>query len=262
MPLTPAPNANTPGHAAARPAGAARLRRRDARNDSRWNLEGGPSVEPGLRELPPVTDPDIWYSYNDNLAPNPLGTPCFGYYADTTPGPIAPGSTTECPRLFPELFTGGVGAHGAAKYNYDPNNPNPKKFPPYYDDSVILGEFTQDTLREVKLDCAEPRVQDQLPGLRRVRRRPSFLFECDNPMDMQFGADGAFYLLTYGDGFFNVNPDAGMYKWEYVKGQRAPRAVLNADRTDGPAPLTVQLLERGLARRRPGRLDPLRVGLR
>ena len=71
-------------------------------NDSRWNLEGGPSVEPGLRELPPVTDPDIWYSYNDNLAPSPLGTPCFGYYA-TTPGPIAPGSTTECPRLFPEV---------------------------------------------------------------------------------------------------------------------------------------------------------------
>ena len=82
---------------------------------------------------------------------NPLGTPCFGHYA-TTPGPIAPGSSTECPRLFPELYTGGVGAHGAAKYNYDPANPNPKKFPAYYDESVFLGEFTQDTLRELKLD--------------------------------------------------------------------------------------------------------------
>ena len=73
------------------------------------------------------------------------------YYAPT-PGPIAPGSTTECPRLFPELYTGGVGPHGMTKYNYDPANPNPKKFPPYYDDSVIFGEWTQDTLREVKLD--------------------------------------------------------------------------------------------------------------
>ena len=56
------------------------------------------------------------------------------------------------------------------------------------------------------------------------RRRGTalFPFECDNPMDMQFGADGAFYLLTYGDGFFAANADAGMYKWEYVKGQRAP----------------------------------------
>ena len=102
--------------------------------------------------MPPVTDPDIWYSYRDNNATTPLGTPCFGYYA-TTPGAIAPGSTTECPRLFPELFTGGVGPHGAAKYHYDPLNPSTTKFPPYYDNSVILGEFTQDTLREVKLDA-------------------------------------------------------------------------------------------------------------
>ena len=43
-------------------------------------------------------------------------------------------------------------------------------------------------------------------------------------MDMQFGTDGSFYLLTYGDGFFQSNPDAGMYRWEYVKGQRAPQA--------------------------------------
>ena len=65
--------------------------------------------------------------------------------------PPAPGSK-PCPQLFPELYTGGVGPHGAAKYHYDPANPNPTKFPPYYDDAVILGEFTQDTLREVKLD--------------------------------------------------------------------------------------------------------------
>ena len=58
-------------------------------------------------------------------------------------------------------------------------------------------------------------------------------------MDMQFGADGSFYLLTYGDGFFNINADAGLYRWDYVKGQRAPKAVLSTDKTDGPVPLTV-----------------------
>ena len=56
-------------------------------------------------------------------------------------------------------------------------------------------------------------------------------------MDMQFGADGAFYLLTYGDGFFTQNPDAGMYRWEYVKGQRAPQAEIGATPTNGSAPL-------------------------
>ena len=81
-------------------------------------------------------------------------------------------------------------------------------------------------------------------------------------MDLQWGADGDFYLLTYGDGFFNINQDAGMYKWQYVKGTRTPKAVLSADRTDGPLPLTVQFTERRLERPGSGRLDPVRVGLR
>jgi PKD repeat protein/glucose/arabinose dehydrogenase len=222
-------------------------------NPSRWVRDGGPAFEPGLRLTPPLSDPDIWYSYRDNNASAPLGTPCFGYYA-TTPGSVAPGSTTECPRLFPELYTGGVGPHGIAKYHYDPNNPSTTKFPPYYDNSVILGEFTQDTLRELKVD-AQNRVfkinsfldcgQANIPN-------PVFKFECDNPMDMQWGDDGSFYLLTYGDGFFNINLDAGMYRWDYVKGTRAPKAVLNADRTDGPTPLTVNFSSAGSLDEDPG----------
>ena len=225
-------------------------------NDSRWNLEGGPGFEAGLRELPPVTNPDIWYSYQDNPnanRPNGLGTPCRGYY-DTTPGTPVPGSATECPRLFPELFTGGVAAHGVAKYNFDAANPNTKKFPPYYDDSVILGEFGQDTMREVKLDGDNHvfKINRFLDcGAANVATSP-FLFECDNPMDMQWGADGAFYLLTYGDGFFNINLDAGMYKWEYAKGQRAPKAVLSADKTNGGVPLTVKFSSAGSLDEDPG----------
>ena len=110
------------------------------------------------------------------------------------------------------------------KYNYDPANPNPKKFPPYYDDTVIFGEWTQDTLREAKLD-EQNRIQKINGfldcGSRANAAAGTFLFECDNPMDLQFGADGAFYLLTYGNGFNVISPDAGMYKWEYVKGKRA-----------------------------------------
>ena len=224
------------------------------RNDSMWNLEGGPSVEPGLVDVPPVTNPDIWYSYRDNNATTPLGTPCLGY-SDPTPGPIAPGSTTECPRLFPELYTGGVGPHGATKYNYDPANPNPKKFPPYYDDSVIIGEWTQDTMREVKLDEQNRvlKINGFLDcGSRANAAAGTFLFECDNPMDMQWGADGAFYLLTYGNGFNVISPDAGMYKWEYVKGKRPPKAVLTTDKTDGPSPLTVNFSSAGSLDEDPG----------
>ena len=38
-------------------------------------------------------------------------------------------------------------------------------------------------------------------------------FECTNPMDMYWGADGDFYLMTYGNGFFNINPGAAIFKW-------------------------------------------------
>jgi PKD repeat protein len=222
-------------------------------NDSHWNLEGGPAVEPGLAQVPPLTNPDVWYSYRDNNATAPLGTPCFGNYGpNALTDPPAPGSTTPCPRLLPELYTGGVGPHGIAKYHYDPANPNSKKFPPYYDNSVILGEFTQDTMREAKLDS-----QNRIFKVNRFLDcgavgSTTFRFECDNPMDMQWGSDGSFYLLTYGDGFFNINLDAGMYRWDYVKGTRPPKAVLTADRTDGPTPLTVNFSSEGSLDEDPG----------
>ena len=107
-----------------------------------------------------------------------------------------------------------------------------------------------------------PRIQDQqLVQLRPAERRQvpqtSNPFECDNPMDMQFDEDGHFYLLTYGDGFFNINNDAGMYRWDYVKGQRAPIAVLSATPTNG-RPVDRRVLQRGIEGSRPGRLDPVR----
>ena len=128
-----------------------------------------------------------------------------------------------CPRLFPELFTGGVGPHGTAPYNYDPANPSATKFPPYWDGAWIAGEFTQDTMREIRMDSNGKilKINNTLP-CGPAPATPTRPWLCDNPMDMEFGPDGSFYLLTYGDGFFAINPDAGMMRWDYVKGQRAP----------------------------------------
>ncbi|HXV34950.1 MAG TPA: ThuA domain-containing protein, partial [Gaiellaceae bacterium] len=123
---------------------------RGPRNTSHWVANGGPAVEPGLEYGPPIKRSEIWYSYRDNQGPpnGPLGTPCFEYYNGSWDNVLP----SPCPQLFPELFTGGVGPHGTAPYDYDPSNPSPTKFPPYYDGSFIIGEFTQDTMREVKLD--------------------------------------------------------------------------------------------------------------
>ena len=77
-------------------------------------------------------------------------------------------------------------------------------------------------------------------------------FLCDNPMDMEFGPDGNLYLLTYGDGFFAINPDAAMERFEYVKGQRAPVAKLSATPTSGQDPLTVAFSSEGSVDADPG----------
>jgi glucose/arabinose dehydrogenase/PKD repeat protein len=201
-------------------------------NISRWNT--------GQLVTPPITNPDMWYSFRDDL----WGTPCFASYNTAT--------ATPCPRIFPELGTGGVGPHGSTKYHYDPDNPSTTKFPPYYDKSVFFGEFTRNYLKEIKLDADNKVFKiNNLLNCGEVGAIPT-AFECDNPMDLQFGADGNFYLLTYGDGFFAANPDAGLYRWSYVKGQRAPNAVLTTDRTDGATPLTVQFSSVGTTDPDPG----------
>ncbi|HEY6891557.1 MAG TPA: ThuA domain-containing protein [Solirubrobacter sp.] len=219
---------------------------RGPQNRSRWNTGQtiDPASEPGRINVPPLTQPDIWYSYRDNANP-PLGTPCLAYYN---------GSGGTCPQLFPELFTTGVAPHGAAPYHFDASNPSTTKFPPYYDGAFILGEFNVDTLREVRVDKDNKifKINRFLDCGAALSKTSPFPFECDNPMDMQFGTDGSYYLLTYGDGFFQSNPDAGMYRWEYVKGQRAPQAVLGATPTDGIAPLTVQFSSEGSRDADPG----------
>ena len=164
-------------------------------NTSRWNT--------GRTQVPPVKQPDIWYSYNDNNPSNPLGTPCLAYYAQDPPG--------TCPQLFPELGSGGVGPQGAAPYDFDPANDNPTKFPEYFDGAFFLGEFTRDWMREVRLDEDGNifKINETLP----CGANPS-PFLCDNPMDMQF-TDGNLYLLTYGDGFFRANGDAKLVRFLY-----------------------------------------------
>ena len=121
-------------------------------NESRWNTGAtiDPTAAPGRVQTPRLTQPDIWYSYRDNQNP-----PSRARRASRpTTGPPEPPARGICPQLFPELFTGGVGPHGATTYEFDPNNPSETKFPPYYDGATLLGEFTQDTMREIRFDSS------------------------------------------------------------------------------------------------------------
>ena len=217
---------------------------RGPQNTSRWVANGGPTVDPGLEYGPPITNPEIWYSYRDNqAAPNgPQGTPVLRELR--TRRAAEPGR--RLPAALPGALHGRrrTARHRAVRLR--PGQPEPDEVP------ALLGRGLD--RRRVHpghaprgpdgLEQRDP--QDQQHAAVRPRAgdadRP---WLCDNPMDMEFGPDGTFYLLTYGDGFFAINPDAGMMRWEYVKGLRAPVAVLSATPTDGPAPLTVAFSSAG-----------------
>ncbi|MFD4991280.1 TIM barrel protein [Cellulosimicrobium cellulans] len=180
-----------------------------AENNSTWNT--------GLDVLPPATAPQVYYGDKAGDQPELLD-------------PLA------------EWGGGGQAPMGGPIYRFDENLDSDVKFPEYWDGHPLLAEFSQDyvaafTLDELTSDGEVTAVEDFLPNahLESVNQ-PIW----DNVMDMEFGPDGALYVLEYGDGFFRQNPDAGLYKVVYGSSNTHPRAFISADPISGStAPLEV-----------------------
>ena len=159
----------------------------------------------GRRKLPPTAQPQVWY-----------------------PASLSP--------EFPELGTGGVGPMGGPAYDFNPKSRSRNKWPEYYDGVPLFFEWTRDYVKEFRLDQAGNLAQI-IPVL------PSFIF--DNPMAMEFGPDGALYVLEYGDGFFLETPEAQLARFDFVRGGRTPVPQVSATPTNGAAPLTVSFSSAG-----------------
>jgi cytochrome c len=159
----------------------------------------------GRRRLPPVVQPEVWY-----------------------------GSLPSAE--FPELGSNGVAPMGGPAYHFDRRNRSPNKWPRYFDGVPIFYEWTRDALFEFRLDRRR-----EFSEIRRLL--PSLTFQ--NPIDMQFGPDGALYVLEYGDGYFQENAAAQLARVDFVTDNRTPVPVVTADRAFGLAPLTVQLSSAG-----------------
>ncbi|UMG92384.1 PKD domain-containing protein [Nocardioides sp. TF02-7] len=114
-------------------------------------------------------------------------------------------------------------------------------WPKHYDGVPLLAEWTRDWVRAMHLDRRGDDVERIDPVLE------SLVF--DNPMDLEFGPDGALYVLEYGDGYFAENPDAQLSRFDYigVHGNRSPVPVVSAEPTAGTEPLTVTFSSEGTA---------------
>ncbi len=139
----------------------------------------------GLNVLPPAMPAMIWYPY---------------------------AASDE----FPELGLGGRCAIGGDFYEYDANNPNPNKFPAYYDGTLFVADWMRNWVIDLRFDQNENYVRNEafMPSTGDFRR----------PIDMQFGPDGVFYMLEYGSVYGAQNEDARLVKIEYNTGNRAPIA--------------------------------------
>jgi len=136
---------------------------------------------------------------------------------------------------FPEL-AGGAPMAGPT-YRYDPELMSDRKWPAYWDGKAVFGEWTQDDLYSMQLTPDGSELVDV------NRIFPSYGFK--KPMDFEFGPDGALYLIEWGSGFGGDNTDSGIYRIDYVRGNREPTAKASADRTNGPAPLEVRFSSDG-----------------
>jgi glucose/arabinose dehydrogenase len=162
----------------------------------------------GLRRLPPVVQPELWYG--NALSPE-----------------------------LPVLGEGGVAPMAGPAYRYSSRSSSLVKWPRYFDGVPIFYEWSRDRMFEVRLDATDD--PGALPELRPLL--PSIIV--DNPIDMEFGRDGALYVLEYGDGFNSENPEAQLARIDYVRGNFSPVPVLDASPLFGRIPLTVQLSSAG-----------------
>lgn len=155
----------------------------------------------GLTNLPPAKAAVIWQSNNASLT----GTPEIG----ASGAPMTSGT-----------------------YSYDPDLDSDRKWPAYFDSKAIWADWNNNRLFTVQMNEAGTNYTD-------INRFLSNL-PMQRPHALQFGPDGALYMIEWGSGFNGNNTDSGVYRIDYVEGNRAPVARATTNRTSGPAPLTVE----------------------
>ncbi len=110
--------------------------------------------------------------------------------------------------LFPELGQGGVAPMAGPVYDYDEQLDSDVKWPASYDGAALFYEWVRDRVQVLRLtergelDVVEPALADVV---------------VDNPIDMEFGPDGALYVLEYGDNYYQENPDAQLSRFEFAR---------------------------------------------
>ncbi len=156
----------------------------------------------GLTQLPPAVPATIWYQNGGALG------------------------------NAPEIGGGGGAPMAGGVYVYDEELVSEVKWPAYWDGKAMFAEWNQGELYSFQLSSDSTEVID----VNNILTEMSFA----RPHALEWGDDGALYLIEWGSGFGGNNADSGVYRIDYISGSRAPIAHISTDVTSGPVPLTVQ----------------------
>lgn len=133
---------------------------------------------------------------------------------------------------FPEVGSGGRNAMAGPVY-YTDMFPKETRLPDYFNGKLFIYDWIRGWIKLVTMrengdfDKMEPFM-------------PNTKFNA--LIDFEVGPDGQLYGLEYGNGWFSQNPDAGLFRIDYNRGNMAPKFEnLTADKMSGTLPLKVKL---------------------
>ena len=208
--------------------------------------------EPGFYGWPYCVRQNVPYNDITYTADNGAGTN-NGLYDCANPTNDSPNNTglTDLPaaipatvwmgyseldnRFVPDLGGGGAPT-GGARYYFDEESDSETKFPRFYDGQWFIGEWNNDWVKTATLND-----QGLATGVACFAVCGGYI----SPMDLEFGPDGSLYVVEWGQGFNENNPDSGVYRIDYVRGQRAPVANATASADAVPVGTEVDFLSAG-----------------
>lgn len=177
----------------------------------------------GMRNLPPVTPVNIWYSPGTSRIQG--GCPTFRRGADNIPIYSDDGyERSLCPWAH---GGGGQAVMTGPLYRYPANADASVAWPRYWTGRWFLYDVANvNNIRHALLmdpDTAgtggQPQYVDSLKQILTDIGPGNY-----GLMDGKFGPDGAFYLLNYGGGFFNYTPNSALWRVTYAGGPDTPGA--------------------------------------
>jgi cytochrome c len=138
---------------------------------------------------------------------------------------------------FPQLGSSGRSATGGPVFRKaDYKEGAPFVFPAYYEGKWLIVDFMRGWIFAVTMD-----EKGDYQSMERFLPNETF----SSAIDMDFGPDGALYILEYGSAWFRGNANSKLIKIEYNKGNRKPNVKATTDKTSGAVPLAVKFNSEG-----------------